>query len=94
MSYRTGLFEKSSYTISHSNPEQSNVTTLYLYPGKVTDRCPEDYPFLGDGSFIVAQYGYNIENYTRNCIALAGLAIGWRLLAYLYLCYRFRPSNR
>ena len=72
----------------------SGLLLTKLYPGKVTDRCPEDFPFLGDGSFIVAQYGYDIENYTRNCIALAGLAIGWRVLAYLYLCFRFRPSNR
>ena len=57
----------------------------------VTDGLQYTYKY---GDDIIKPYSYKIENYWFNVWSLCMLAVGYRLLAYAILAYKFRKANR
>lgn len=47
-----------------------------------------------DQSEIFDMFGFNVDDYWPNIGCMVGLAIGYRLIGYLVICFKFRSSNR
>ena len=54
----------------------------------------KSHPVLLDGSMIVSELKYDVANFQRNAWLLVTLAIGFRIMAYGALAFRFRKANR
>lgn len=46
------------------------------------------------GDFILDTFGYKVEHYWRNVGCLIALAVGFRMIAYFVLSFKFRKANR
>jgi len=46
------------------------------------------------GDVILAPFGYKVEYYARNIGCLVALAVGYRLIGYFVLAFKFRKANR
>ena len=56
--------------------------------------CPDSHPAELDGAFLVKMLNYNPKNFVRNSWCLIAISIGFRILAYCILAFRFRAANR
>lgn len=59
-----------------------------------TGYCPESHPAKIDGAFLVETLNYEPANFVRNSWLLVVLSVGFRVLAYAVLAFRFRAANR
>lgn len=53
------------------------------------DFCPDEFPALVNGTVILENLGFEPQNFIRNTWCLLGLAVGFRVLAYLAMDLKF-----